>query len=123
MFRTGELPKPSKCVGCNNLASKGAPIMAHNENYHKPRNYVEICFHCHMAVHYRFKDIDTWKKWCDLTANNWQPPHIRDYNVFLKIWDWVRNQPVDLPQQLTWLHSLPYVEPNLYEPEPIIDLS
>ncbi len=122
MFKNGELPKPSQCIGCQNSTDNGATIMAHNENYHTPLNYVEICYHCHMAVHYRFKDPLTWRKWCDLTANDWQPPKGRDYKVFLRVWVWVRTTETVLPKKLTWLHTLPDIEPNLYEPEPVLDV-
>lgn len=117
MFKNGQLPRPSECVGCGALAADGAPIMAHNEDYHNPLNYVEICYGCHMAIHIRFRDTDTWVKWCDYTANGWQPPYSRDYKVFLSAWDKIRFSPKEAPQRFTWLHGLPHVEPNLYSPE------
>lgn len=118
MFKTGELERPNECVGCGALASKGAPIMAHNEDYHRPLNFVGVCFGCHMAIHIRFKDIATWNKWCDLTANGWQPPYSRDYKVFLEVWNAVKYAQADKPKKFTWLHGLPHIEPNLYEAEP-----
>jgi hypothetical protein len=114
MFKSGKLKRPTECVGCGALASEGAPIMAHNEDYHQPLNYVGICFGCHMAIHIRFNDIETWKKWCDLTADGWQPPYSRDYKYFIETWRGLKHEVVEKPSKLNWLHSLPYVEPNLY---------
>jgi hypothetical protein len=122
MFKNGQLDRPTECIGCINTTSTGAVIMAHNENYHTPLKYVGICFHCHMAVHYRFKDIRTWIKWCDLTANGWTPPHVRDYNVFLKVWKWVASAEVEQPQKFTWLHTLPHIEPNYYESDQVLNI-
>jgi hypothetical protein len=70
-----------------------------------------------MAIHYRFRDIPTWEKWCDYAANGWQPPYSRDYKVFLSAWDRIKFSPKQTPQQFTWLHGLPHIEPNLYTPE------
>jgi hypothetical protein len=118
MFKTGELDRPTVCVGCNASTSDGAPIMAHNEDYHNPLNFVGVCFGCHMAIHIRFKDIPTWNKWCNLTANGWQPPYSRDYKRFLEVWNIVKVSKPEVPERFTWMHSLPHIEPNLYNPEP-----
>jgi hypothetical protein len=116
MFKNGQLKRPTTCVGCKATAEDGAPIMAHNEDYHNPLNYVGICFGCHMAIHIRFKDTQTWQKWCDLTAEGWQPPYSRDYRVFLETWNGVKTEEVSSPNSLNWLHSLPLIEPNLFNP-------
>jgi hypothetical protein len=114
MFKSGELQRPTECVGCEARAQDGAPVMAHNEDYHNPLNYVGVCFGCHMAIHIRFKDVTTWGKWCDLTANGWKPPYSRDYKYFLETWNKVKYLTVEPPIKFTWLHRLPLAEPDLY---------
>jgi hypothetical protein len=115
-FKSGKLRRPTECVGCKANSFEGAPIMAHNEDYHNPTNFVGVCYGCHMAIHKRFQDIPTWQKWCDLTADGWQPPYSRDYRVFLETWFGVSREIVEKPSALNWLHSLPLKEPNLYNP-------
>lgn len=56
--RQGLLPKPTQCEICG--ASER--IGYHGENYYDPYALIQICFPCHMAVHRRFKSLDSFRR-------------------------------------------------------------
>lgn len=112
-FRSGVLKRPIQCTVCNQHDFEGALIHAHNEDYHNPLNFVGICFPCHMAVHRRFKDIKRWYVWRERIASGWQPPKIRDYRVFIDIWNSLPDTPTGEIGE-GWIWDLPDEEPDLY---------
>lgn len=113
-FKRGDLPKPSLCVGCGATPERGYHLMAHNEDYHRPFGFVEICFSCHMAVHRRFKELDIWYRYRDLAANGWEPPRGRDYEKWVSTWYSLKRAQIPELKNTSWLHTLPDVEPDLY---------
>jgi len=116
LFKSGKMRRPNSCKACGLTEQEGATIHCHSEDYSNIHETFGVCFSCHMAIHRRFKDLATWQKWCDLISDGWQPPYGRDYERFLETWYGVSREIVERPNALNWLHSLPLVEPNLYNP-------
>lgn len=56
-FRDGTLRRPMRCVACGQM--HGA-IQAHLEDYDRWRDYIALCFPCHMMVHFRARNAGRW---------------------------------------------------------------
>lgn len=127
-FSTGELERPTQCVMCGHRKGVGAEninslmrmptLQAHQEDYHRPMamdSVVGVCFFCHMAIHRRFQNITTWRKWATLVSMGWRPPTGRDYRDFAITWSIIGRKEVELVQaSKNFAHILPEVEPDYY---------
>jgi hypothetical protein len=91
---------------------------------------VGACYFCHMAIHKRFQNISTWRKWANLVSRGWSPPTGRDYRDFAVTWSIVGKEatlgaesfkgiklgsPLEFfPQGKNFANILPEVEPDYY---------
>lgn len=123
-FRKGTLTRPTACIVCNLDTTVGATVHAHNEDYHQPLNYVGVCYCCHMAIHRRYQEPDTWVTYLDSIAAGWQPPRTSNYRDFINAFRSTRHHANMEPTITlnTWVTDLPLIEPDLYTLPTLLDL-
>lgn len=115
-FRNGTLERPTTCIVCGLTKDDGAIMQAHNEDYHRPFNYVGICYFCHMAVHRRYQAPTVWIAFLRHLAAGWTPPTTSDYGEFIRaFYGRAKREPGEPVKPVSdWAASLPLEEPDLY---------
>lgn len=86
-YAAGTRQKPVKCDSCTQTEGIIEP---HSENYGAPYGdhigQYGLCYRCHMALHTRFKNLASFKRYAGnvLLGEVAQPFYTRDFQTFAK---------------------------------------
>lgn len=87
-WRAGTLPRPVKCMACGQEHGR---IDAHAEDYSEPfaagkTDQYHLCFRCHMMVHCRFRNPESWARYKSEVAKGttFSPVPGNSFGVFAK---------------------------------------
>lgn len=118
-IRAGDLAPPRACRACRTPASV-MPVHCHLEDYFAWRDYIPLCYQCHMAVHRRFAEPATWARWKALVRHGWRPTPAFGYGTFVRQWHAVGRMARKAGGAPTFLDRLPDVEPDIGGMTPVV---